>query len=88
MKLKGWIAASGIALMAMTATALAALDSSQEARAKAGTHQFYVWCTGEADSTTTEQGQNADAAQTAAYEKLKAQGKTNCWPIWQGLVTG
>ena len=88
MKLKGWIAGSGIALLAMTGAALAALDSSHEARARSGTHQFYVWCTGEADSTATEQGANADAAQKAAYDKLKAAGKTNCWPIWQGLVTG
>lgn len=88
MKLKGWIAGSGVALLAMTGTALAALDFSQEARGKSGTHQFYVWCTGEADSTAKQEGANADAAQKAAYEKLKAEGKDNCWPIWQGLETG
>lgn len=87
MTLKGWIAAPAIALVAMTGVALAALDSSQEARAKSGTHQFYVWCTGTADSTATQEGATAEAAQQALYEKLKGEGKANCWPIWQGLVT-
>lgn len=88
MRMKDWIASGGIALLAMTGAALAALDSSHEAHAKSGTHQFYVWCTGAKDYTLTQQGANADAAQKAAYDKLKAEGKTNCWPIWQGLVTG
>ncbi len=61
-----------------------ALDSSQEARAQAGDHQFYVWCTGGDDFTTTQSGDSADAAQEAVFEALQAEGKDRCWPIWQG----
>lgn len=61
-----------------------ALDSSQEARAAAGDHQFYVWCTGTDDFSMTQNGGSAEEAQKAAYEKLKADGKSTCWPIWQG----
>ncbi|MGF1456424.1 MAG: hypothetical protein ACFB6R_13745 [Alphaproteobacteria bacterium] len=76
-------------LSAVSSTVFAseALDSSQEARALNGSHQFYVWCTGADDFTMTQAGATAQAAQTTAFEALKAEGKATCWPIWQGLVS-
>jgi len=61
-----------------------ALDPSWEASQQSGTHQFYVWCTGEADYEADQDGSNYKDAQTKLYEKLKSEGKANCWPIWQG----
>lgn len=72
------------AMAAGTAGALA-LDSSREVYLTAGTHQFYVWCTGgEAGTTATQDGSTAEDAQLKLYESLKAGGKANCWPVWQG----
>jgi hypothetical protein len=77
------------------ATGALALDSSRMnpdgspggAYAAAGTHQFYVWCTGGAgDSTATMDGANAGEAQLKLHEKLKSEGKSSCWPVWQGKV--
>jgi hypothetical protein len=65
----------------MLSGAAVALDSSFDAQSKAGTHQFYVWCTGGADSVKTSDGANAKEAQ----EKLAASAGGNCWPVWQGL---
>ncbi len=75
----------GAALVAGTVP-VRALDSSQEARVQAGDHQFYVWCTGADDFSMTQAGETAEAAQKAAYEKLKSDGKSTCWPVWQGKV--
>lgn len=64
-----------------------ALDSSREVYFTAGTHQFYVWCTGGAAGTTaTQDGSSAEDAQVKLYESLKSGGKANCWPVWQGKV--
>lgn len=71
--------AAGAAMM--LSSAASALDSSFDAMSKSGTHKFYVWCTGGADSETTQQGANATEAQAAAA----AAAGGNCWPIWQGL---
>ncbi|MBA4211247.1 MAG: hypothetical protein KF895_13030 [Parvibaculum sp.] len=65
----------------MLSSGAQALDSSFDAMSKAGNHKFYVWCTGGADSETTQQGANAKEAQAAA---ASAAGN-NCWPVWQGL---
>jgi hypothetical protein len=53
-----------------------------------GTHQFYVWCSGSGDYVATAKGANAEDAQMALYHATKAAGKTACWPVWQGRVSG
>jgi hypothetical protein len=53
-----------------------------------GTHQFYVWCSGNGDYVATSQGANAEDAQMKLYNAAKAAGKTSCWPVWQGRVAG
>jgi hypothetical protein len=53
-----------------------------------GTHQFYVWCGGGGDYLATAEGDNAEEAQMTLYEAAKASGKTACWPVWQGRVSG
>ncbi|BCW88248.1 hypothetical protein sos41_13860 [Alphaproteobacteria bacterium SO-S41] len=79
---------AGAAAIAMLAAGTAfALDSSREVYFTAGTHQFYVWCTGgAAGSTATQDGSTAEDAQLKLYESLKSGGKANCWPVWQGKV--
>ncbi|MBI1262776.1 MAG: hypothetical protein GC184_13740 [Rhizobiales bacterium] len=69
------------AAMMVSGSAMA-LDSSFDAMSKSGTHQFYVWCTGDASSVKTADGANAKEAQAA----LAAQAGNSCWPIWQGLA--
>jgi len=53
-----------------------------------GTHQFYVWCGSGADYFATAEGMNAEDAQMKLYGAAKAAGKTACWPVWQGRVSG
>jgi len=53
-----------------------------------GKHQFYVWCTGSSDSMATSSGRNAEDAQLKLYQSLKASGRSTCWPVWQGRVSG
>jgi hypothetical protein len=54
----------------------------------AGTHQFYMWCAGAHDYTTTEMGLSASDAQMKLYDKAKKTGHPTCWPVWQGRVAG
>lgn len=54
----------------------------------AGTHQFYVWCSGSPDYVATSTGASAEEAQTKLYAKAKKEGKATCWPVWQGRVSG
>lgn len=76
-----------VAAMVLGGAGAAALDSSREVYFTSGTHQFYVWCTGgAAGETATSDGATAEEAQLRLYEQLKAGGRTNCWPIWQGKV--
>ncbi len=63
-----------------------ALDSSVEAMDMGGEHQFYVWCTGADDYQDTASGSNWKDAQTNLYNALQGEGRTTCWPVWQGLV--
>ncbi len=70
----------------LAAVASETLDSSQEARFMDGTHQFYVWCTGADDFTVAQAGETAEAAQKALLAALKADGRSTCWPVWQGRV--
>jgi Spy/CpxP family protein refolding chaperone len=87
MKFTKTILAGAALVAAISAGTAAALDSSREVYLTAGTHQFYVWCTGGAAGTTaTQDGANAEDAQLKLFESLKAGGKANCWPIWQGKV--
>lgn len=53
-----------------------------------GKHQFYVWCAGSTDYMATEYGQNAEDAQMKLYDTTKARGKSTCWPVWQGRLSG
>ena len=53
-----------------------------------GKHQFYVWCAGSADTMATAAGANAEDAQLRLYQALKAAGRSTCWPVWQGRVSG
>ncbi len=74
-----------VSALMLGVTGAAALDSSREVYFTAGTHQFYVWCTGgAAGETATSDGATAEEAQLKLYESLKAGGKANCWPVWQG----
>lgn len=75
--------AFGMAAGALMMTGQAfALDSSFEAMSKSGTHQFYVWCTGGADSEATQDGATADEAMASLQGTLG----NNCKAVWQGLV--
>jgi len=75
--------AFGLAAGALLLTGPAlALDSSYEAQSKSGTHQFYVWCTGAADSEATADG----ATMEEAMATLQANVGGTCKPVWQGLV--
>lgn len=82
-KFARFAALAAVVSMAVAPAAMAAsVDSSWDAMSKSGNHQFYVWCTGKADSTATEQGSNAKDAQA----KLAAKVGNTCWPVWQGLA--
>ena len=54
----------------------------------AGTHQFYVWCSGTRDYVATAYGTDAEAAQMKLYNAAKAAGHAACWPVWQGRIAG
>ncbi len=77
--------AAGAAMLMAAGTALA-LDSSVEAMEVGGTHQFYVWCTGMDDYEATADGGDWRSAQLALWNDLQGQGRSTCWPVWQGLV--
>lgn len=74
------ISASFVFALSVSAPS-SALDSNFGAQAKAGAHEFYVWCTGKADYNATQQGDNARVAQ----ETLAKKAGGRCWPVWQGL---
>jgi hypothetical protein len=84
------IAVLGGMLVAVAGVAVAAtLTSSRQADFFApGQHQFYVWCASGADYTAMESGANAEDAQMRLYEAAKAQGRSACWPVWQGKTVG
>jgi hypothetical protein len=82
-------AAIGGIVLAVTGVALAAnfTSTKQTDFFAAGKHQFYVWCAGGSDYTAFHVGQSAEDAQMKLYNDVKAAGKTNCWPVWQGKVS-
>ena len=51
-----------------------------------GTHQFYVWCADGHSYLTRAPGSDAEDAQLNLYASVKAGGRRNCWPVWQGRV--
>ena len=53
-----------------------------------GRHQFYVWCAGGKDYTATQNGKSAEDAQLKLYNAVKSIGRSACWPVWQGRVSG
>jgi hypothetical protein len=53
-----------------------------------GKHQFYVWCAGSQDYMATASGANAEDAQMRLYDSVKASGRSTCWPVWQGRLSG
>jgi hypothetical protein len=83
-------AAVGGVMVAVAGVALAAnfTSSKQTDFFAAGRHQFYVWCAGGTDFTAIEAGSSAADAQIKLYNQEKRAGKTNCWPVWQGRVSG
>jgi hypothetical protein len=83
-------AAIGGIFVAVTGVALAAnfASTGQSDFYSPGKHQFYVWCAGGSDFTALHNGQSAEDAQMKLYNQVKAAGKTNCWPVWQGRVSG
>jgi hypothetical protein len=83
-------AAVGGVMVAVAGVALAAnfTSSKQTDFFAAGQHQFYVWCAGGTDFMKIEAGSSAADAQIKLYNEEKRAGKTNCWPVWQGRVSG
>jgi hypothetical protein len=75
------VAAAGVA----TATSLT--YSRQADFVSSGNHEFYVWCAGGSDYMARQSGTSAEDAQLKLYNAVKAVGKTNCWPVWQGRVS-
>ncbi len=88
--LRVMVAAVGGVLFAAAGVAAAgnfASDRQVDFFAK-GNHQFYVWCGSGGDYVATIDGTNAEEAQMRLYSAVKAAGKTACWPVWQGRVSG
>jgi len=83
-------AAVGGVLVAAAGVALAAnITSAKQADFfAAGRHQFYVWCAGGSDYMAAQSGASAEDAQLRLYNETKKAGKTNCWPVWQGRISG
>ena len=83
-------AAIGGVMVAVAGVALAAnfTSSKQTYFFASGQHQFYVWCAGGADFMAVQNGASAEDAQMKLYNSEKRAGKTNCWPVWQGRVSG
>ena len=83
-------AALGGLLVAVAGVAVAAnlTSSAQNDFFAPGTHQFYVWCAHSADYMATEAGKNAEDAQMKLYDATKSAGRTTCWPVWQGRLSG
>ena len=83
-------AIAGGVLVAVAGVAMAA-TFSHSARADfyaPGKHRFYVWCAGGSDYMATAPGANAEDAQMKLYGATKAHGRSACWPVWQGRISG
>ncbi len=90
----GWVMATvalcGLSLGALSlvlilvARASPPLERDKAAYAQAGTHQFRVWCTGASDLTLQTEAPSGEAARAVTWARLTAEGRTTCWPIWEG----
>ena len=80
----------GGVLVAVAGVAVAAnfVSSKQADFFAPGKHQFYVWCAGGSDYMAMRTGSSAEDAQMRLYNDNKREGKTNCWPVWQGRISG
>jgi heme exporter protein D len=90
MTIKRIIGAAVAGVLVAVAGVAAASDFSSSAHTAffaSGNHQFYVWCAGGADYMAQQSGANAADAQMRLYNSVKAQGRTTCWPVWQGRVS-
>ena len=83
-------AAAGGVMVAIAGVAVAANFTSnrQSDFFASGKHQFYVWCAGGSDYMAVQSGASAEDAQMRLYNRAKTAGKTSCWPVWQGRVSG
>jgi hypothetical protein len=90
MKITSILGAAVAAVIVAAGVAVAGNFSSSENTDfdAAGTHQFYVWCTGSSDYMATQYGISAADAQMRLYEKAKKAGHATCWPVWQGRLKG
>ena len=80
----------GGVLMAVAGVAVAAnlMSAKQTDFFAPGRHQFYVWCAGGTDFMAAQNGASAEDAQMRLYNDSKRDGKMNCWPVWQGRLSG
>lgn len=91
MTMKRVLGAAAIGVtVAVAGVAVAAnfISSKQADFFASGKHQFYVWCAGSSDYMAIESGASAEDAQMRLYNSNKRVGKTTCWPVWQGRVSG
>ena len=81
-----FVALAGLGLFIAGSAQAAGLNSDVAAMQTAGTHQFYVYCSGgiENDHVVKVEGSNMKDAQAKAYAAEKAKSGTKCWPVWQG----
>ena len=86
-RIVGAAVAGVIVAIAGVATASDFASSAHTAFFASGNHQFYVWCAGGADYMALQNGANAEDAQMRLYNTVKSQGRTTCWPVWQGRVS-
>jgi hypothetical protein len=84
----GVLGFTALAMVAVAGPGSAADDNPlRDTYNQAGTHQFYVWCTGAHKSFETKaDGANAEEAQMKVYNEAKAAGKDTCWAIWRGKI--
>jgi hypothetical protein len=86
------ILASVVGGIALVAAGVAVADNYASTKQSdffaPGKHQFYVWCATGNDYTATQKGKSAEDAQMRLYNSVKAGGRSACWPVWQGRVSG
>jgi hypothetical protein len=87
-RILGAVVGGVIFAVAGVAVASNFLSSAQTDFYSPGKHQFYVWCAGSSDYMATATGANAEDAQMKLYDATKAGGRSTCWPVWQGHVSG
>ncbi|HEY5047263.1 MAG TPA: hypothetical protein VII49_04490 [Rhizomicrobium sp.] len=90
MKARIYAALAGGAIFAAAGVAAAGnfTSSADNDFFSGGRHQFYVWCASSHNALAIESGANAEDAQLKLYRSLKASGRTTCWPVWQGRISG